>query len=108
LTLFDPDAEAADLLRTGEVMRGREAILRAWTARFDEAHAEAIVADVIEIDDTVLAAICFQTYTPEFAAVGAPFVVASRFTFREDRIVRLEHTPFNEIRDDVKALFHVV
>jgi hypothetical protein len=97
----------SDLLRTDEVMQGHDAVLHHWKSRFDEAHAEALVADVVEVGDTVLAAVCFQVYDQLGAAFGPPFMVASRFTFDEDRIVRLVHTAFNEVPDDVKALFHL-
>jgi hypothetical protein len=107
LRAFDADVQVSDLLRTDEVMQGHDAVLQQWKSRFDEAHAEALVADVVEVGDTVHAAVCFQVYDQLGAAFGSPFMVASRFTFAEDRIVRLEQRAFNEVPDDVKSLFHL-
>jgi ketosteroid isomerase-like protein len=107
LELFARDVEVLDLLRRGEVMRGRRAVLREWTTRFDDAHAEALVAEATEVGDTVFAAVCFQVYDQSGEAFGAPFMVASRFIFDGDWIIRLEQSAFNDIPEDVKALFHV-
>jgi ketosteroid isomerase-like protein len=108
VNLMDPDVRVSDLLRPGQEWYGRDAVLLQWIRRFDEARAEAFVADVLGVGDTALAAVCFQAYTADDTPFGAPFIVASRFTFDEDgRITRLRHTPFNDVRDDVKALFHV-
>jgi hypothetical protein len=104
---LDPDARVSDLLRPRNVMLGRDAVLLQWIRRFDEGRAEAYVADVVGVEESALAAVCFQAYTADATAFGPPFIVASRFTFEEDRITGLTHTPFNEVPEDVKALFHV-
>jgi hypothetical protein len=105
---MDPDVRVSDLLRRGRVMDGRDTVLLQWIRRFDEARVEAFVADVVGVGETALAAVCFQAFSADETAVGSPFIVASRFTFDEDcRITGLHHTPFNEVRDDIKALFHV-
>lgn len=49
----------------------------------------------------------FQAYTPDEVPFGTPFIVTSRFTFDEDRIIALAHALFGGIPDDIKALFHV-
>jgi hypothetical protein len=104
----DPDVTVADLLRPGGVWHGKDTVLLEWIRRFDEARVEAFVADVVGVGDTALAAVCFQAYAADDTPFGAPFIVASRFTFDEEhRITGLHHTPFNEIDESVKALFHV-
>jgi hypothetical protein len=107
LKLFDTDARVSDLLRPSTVMLGRDAVLLQWTRRFDQARAETLVADIVGLGDTVLAAVCFQVYTPDEVPVGSPFIVASRFAFDEHRIIGLTHRTFNTVQDDVKALLHV-
>jgi hypothetical protein len=104
---LDPDASVSDLLRLGKVMLGRDAVLLQWTRRFDEARAEAFVADVVGAGETAFAAVCLQAFTADDTVFGPAIIVASRFTFDEDRITGLRHTPFDEVPDDVKALFHV-
>jgi hypothetical protein len=108
VTFMDPDVRVSDLLRPGRVMHGRDTVLLQWIRRFDEARVGAFVADVVEgAGETALAAVCFQAFTADDTAVGRPFIVASRFTFDEgDSITGLHHTPFNDVADDVRALFH--
>ena len=88
-------------------MHGRGVLLEEWDRRFDEARVDACVADVVGVGDTALAAVCFQAYAPDESPIGPSIVVASRFGFEEDRISRLQHTSFNDVPDEVKALFHV-
>jgi hypothetical protein len=64
-----------------------------------------LVGDLIEVGDTVFAAVCLQAYMKDGAAFGPQIVVASRFTFKGDRIVRMESRVLDEIPDDVRALF---
>jgi ketosteroid isomerase-like protein len=107
LEFFDPEVEISDLLHEGVVMKGREFVRQQWLERFDEAQVASLVGDVIEVGDTVIVAVCFQAYTKYGGAFGAPIIVASRFTFRVDRIIRMESRVLDEIPDDVRALFHV-
>jgi hypothetical protein len=88
-------------------MLGHDAVLLQWIRQFDEGRAEANVADVVGVEESALAAVCFQAYTADTTALGPPFIVASRFTFEEDQITGLTHTPFNEVPEVVRALFHV-
>jgi hypothetical protein len=104
---LDPDARVSDLLRPRKVMLGRDAVLLQWIRRFDEARAEAFVADVVGAGETALAAVRFQAFAADNTAFGPSVIVASRFTFDEDRITTVHHRPFNEVPDDIKALFHV-
>jgi hypothetical protein len=39
--------------------------------------------------------------------LGRPVILASLFTFDENRITTVHHRPFNELPDDINALFHV-
>jgi ketosteroid isomerase-like protein len=106
LEFFDPEVEISDLLHEGELIKGRDVVLQQWTERFDQAQVATLVGDVIEVGDTVFAAVCLQAYTEYGTAFGPQIVVASRFTFQGDRIVRMQSRVLDEIPDDVRALFH--
>jgi ketosteroid isomerase-like protein len=106
LEFFDPDVEISDLLHEGALIKGRDVVRQQWTERFDQAQVATLVGDLIEVGDTVFAAVCMQAYTKDGAAFVPQIVVASRFTFRGDRIVRMESRVLDEIPDDVRALFH--
>jgi ketosteroid isomerase-like protein len=106
LEFFDPEVEISDLLHEGALIKGRDVVLQQWTERFDQAQVATLVGDLIEVGDTVFAAVCMQAYTKDGAAFGPQIVVASRFTFKGDRIVRMESRVLDEIPDDVRALFH--
>ena len=105
LDLFEPDAEHCDLLREGAVHRGRAAILKLWTERFAEASVQALVYDIFEIGDTVVAVVRYQAHDPDGTPCGSPMVAVHRFIFTEARIARLEVTVIDPLSDDARALF---
>jgi hypothetical protein len=62
------------------------------------------VGDLVELGDTVIAAACCQVYDSAGDPVGPYVVVTDHFSFRGDRILRIETTQFEELSDEVKAV----
>ena len=104
LTYCHEDVEHADLLVEGVIVSGKEAILRLWTERFAESSASALPADMFEQGETVVAPVCYQVYDPSGSISGSPMIVVHRFTFRGDRISRIEATVLDDLPEDTKAL----
>ena len=77
---------------------------RRWAGRFAEAGVNVTVGDVIEIGGNVIAAVCYQAYDAEGATVGPYLLVTDQFSFRGDKIARIEATKFGDVPDEVRAL----
>ena len=67
---FDPAVELVDTLQPGVVVSGRDAVRRLWLTRFGHAGAHFMVDEIAEVDDAVLAAVRFQSYTEQGASFG--------------------------------------
>ncbi|HMK63074.1 MAG TPA: nuclear transport factor 2 family protein [Acidimicrobiales bacterium] len=108
LDLCDPDIEFRDVIGHDGTVSGREAVRRRWAERFSHAHITVTVGEVSEMGDAVVAAVCCQVYGPTGEPVGPPVLVTDHFSFRDDRILRVESTVFDGVPEEVKDfLLHV-
>ena len=107
VALFDPDVEWTDVLREGVTICGAPAVLQLWTERFSGAGIRTLLGDVIEVGENVTAVVCYLAYAPNGTPVGAPLVVAHRFTFRDDLLARAEANVLDEVPAEIKELFEV-
>ena len=105
LELFHPDVVHADLLVPGQTHRGRAEVLRLWSQRFADGSARAVLYETREIAAIVLAIVRYQAYTSTGSAVGSPMIVAHRFAFDGDLIVRVDATILEEMSEDAVSLF---
>ena len=106
LRFFDEDAELYDAFLPGDIVRGKPAIFRLWQGRFGTAASVgAVLGDMFESGDDVVAVVSYQAYDPSAAHVGDPVIVVQRFTFRGDRVVRMESRILDEIPPQLKDMF---
>jgi hypothetical protein len=59
---------------------------------------------VVELGNTVIATACCQVYDSAGRPVGPYVVVTDHFSFRGNRILRIETTQFETLPDQVKAV----
>ena len=104
LELCDPEIEFRDLLGEGGTAHGRDAVRRRWAERYAEAGVNVTVGDVIEIGGNVIAAVCYQAYDRDGTTVGPYLLVTDQFSFRDEKIARIEATKFGDVPDEVRAL----
>jgi ketosteroid isomerase-like protein len=105
LDLCDPQIEFRDLLSDDGTAFGREAVRRRWRERFSDASASVTIGNLAEVGDAVIASVCYQAYTPAGVPIGPPFLAADRFSFRGNRILRVDATKLTNVPDEVAALF---
>jgi len=104
LDLCDADIEFRDLLTRDGRAYGREAVRQRFAERFSAATVHVTVADVLEVGSTVIAVACCQVYDPEGEPVGPQVIVTDNFSFRGDRIARVETTQFEEVPEEVRKV----
>lgn len=104
LELLDADVEWPDSLNDS-VLYGRNAVRAYWERHFEVALPTEILGEVVEIGDAVVAVSYRQVYEREGGPFGPPAVVVHRFTFRGDRVARMEVTPLDETPDYVRERF---
>ena len=104
LDLCDPDIEFRDLLSKDGTAYGLDALRQRWAKRFSEASTRVTVSDVVEIGDIVIAGVSYQAYDRDDRAVGPYVLVADQFSFRDNRILRIEATQFADIPGEVRSL----
>ncbi len=102
---FDPGVELWDTLRQGAVVTGKDAVRTLWQERFGQASAHFAIDELLEVDDAVLASVRIQSYTEHGASFGHEFSAVYRFTFHDDRVVRLESRTVDEVPDSIRNLF---
>lgn len=103
LDLCDPDIEFRDLIGKDGTAHGRNAVRQRWVERFSNAYFTITIGDVVEVADTVIAAVCCQVYDSTGMPVGPYVLVTDHFRFRGDRILRIESTLLDEVPDEVKG-----
>lgn len=104
LELCDPEFEFRELFGNEGPSRGRSEVLRRWTERFADLVIKVDIGEVVEVGETVVAAVCCQVYDRAYPPVRSYILVSDSFSFRGDRILRMESTLLNEPSDEVKAL----
>jgi len=104
LDLCDPDIEFRDLLTRDGRAYGRAAVRERFAERFSAATVHVTVADVLEVGSTVVAVVCCQVYDSAGIAVGPQVIVTDNFSFRGDRILRVETTQFEEVPEEVRKV----
>ena len=104
LDLCHPDVEHADVLRPGEVHRGRDAILQLWAERFATVSLCVSVAEILETDNGAIAIVSLQLLDAKGSSIGPPKVLIQRIIFRNDEIWRLEATVVRDPPDAARAL----
>jgi ketosteroid isomerase-like protein len=100
LDLLTDDAEVADPLHDTFV-RGREAITQLWERTQSTAHS-VLLGAVMEIGDSVIAVVHHDFYDRETGLLGPGLEEVHRFTFRGDRVVKLEVSTFGELSREVR------
>lgn len=104
LDLCDPDVEFRELIGRSGPAHGREAVRQRWMERFSSARVTVTVGDVVEVGDSVLAAVCCQVYDPTGMPIGPYVLVTDHFSFREGRILRIKTTLFEDVPEEVRGL----
>ncbi len=104
LELFDADVEWPDAF-DDSALSGRNAVRAYWERYFEVAVPTEILGEVVEIGDAVVAVAYRQVYERAGGAFGPPAVVVHRFTFRDERIARMELTALDETPDYVRERF---
>ncbi|MGA2837961.1 MAG: nuclear transport factor 2 family protein [Acidimicrobiales bacterium] len=100
LELFDDEIEMTDPL-TRTVVRGKEAMARLWQRSLGAVHS-IVPGEFVETGDVVLVVAHHDFYDRELTRLGEGVSEIHRFTFRGDRIAKLEVTTFDEIPEDVR------
>lgn len=101
LDLLADDAEVADAV-SGEFVRGRDAVAQLWHRTQSVAHSVTPGA-IMEFGDQVVAVVHHDFYERKRGLLGGVDEV-HRFTFRGDRVVKLEVSTFGELSQDVRDL----
>jgi len=104
LELCDPDIELRDLLTADGRAYGREAVRQRFIERFLDATVHVTVADVVEMGYKVIAVACSQVYDSAGDPVGPTVVATDHFSFRGDRILRVETTESRELPNEIRAV----
>lgn len=105
LELLDADVEWPDAVNDS-VLYGRNAVRAYWERHFEVAVPTEILGEVVEIGDAIVAVAYRQVYERQGGGpFGPPAVVVHRFTFRGDRVARMEMTPLDETPDYVRERF---
>lgn len=104
LDLCDPEIELRDLLDKNGRAHGRTAVRQRFAERFSDATVHVTIGNLMEVGDTVIAAVCCQVFDSSGDPVGPYIVVTDHFTFRGDRIVGVETTQFEEAPHEVRAV----
>jgi len=104
LDLCDPEIEFRDLIGKQGPACGREAVRRRWAERFSDAQIKVTVGNVVEMGDTVIASVACHVYGSDGKPVGPYVVVTDHFSFRDNRILRIESTVSNGVPDEIKGL----
>ena len=100
LEIFDDEIEFTDPI-TQTVMRGKEEVAQLWRRSLGAVHS-IVPGEVVEIGDVVLVVAHHDFYDRELTRLGEGVSEMHRFSFRGDRIVKLEVTTFDEIPADVR------
>ena len=104
LDLCDPDIELRDLLNKGGRAYGRAAVRERFAERFSAATVRVTITDLMEAGNTVIAVVCCQIYDSAGNRVGPAVVVTDHFRFRDDRILQVETTQFEELPEEVRTV----
>jgi len=104
LELCDSDIEFRDLLADDGRAYGREAVNRRLMDRFSSATVQVTVADVVEMGYKVIAVVRCQVYDSAGNPVGPTIVATDHFSFRGERISRVETTRFNDLPDEIRTV----
>lgn len=104
LELFDADVEWPDAVNDS-VLYGTNAVRAYWARHFEVAVPTEILGEVVEIGDAVVAVAYRQVYERAGGTFGPPAVVVHRFSFRGERIARMEITALDDTPDYVVERF---
>jgi len=100
LELFDDDIEMTDPIAQ-TVIYGKEAVAQLWQRSLGAVHS-ILPGEFVETGDVVLVVAHHDFYDRELTRLGEGVSEIHRFTFRGDRIAKLEVTTFDEIPADVR------
>jgi len=100
LELFDDEIEMTDPI-TQTVIRGKEAVAQFWLRSLGAVHS-VVLGEIVESGDVVLVSAHHDFYDRELVRLGEGVSEIHRFTFRGDRIAKLEVTTFDEIPAEVR------
>ena len=102
LDLCDPDIEIPDVLHDS-VRKGREEVERYWRHEFAVVDHTVALGEIVEMGDTVVAVVRHQMYQSDGRTpLGDPVTAVHRFTFRGDRIVKMEYSGLDEVPEAVR------
>ncbi|HLX88041.1 MAG TPA: nuclear transport factor 2 family protein [Acidimicrobiales bacterium] len=106
---FAPEGELSDVLLEGEVVQGRDAILKQWNERFANASVVTMLGEMLEVGDTITVVVSYKVYERTSGApVGQPLIATQRFSFRGGLIARMDTTVLDEVPEELKEFFGVV
>ncbi len=100
LELFDDEIEMTDPINR-TIVRGKEAMAQLWLRSLGAVHS-IVPGEFVETGDVVLVVAHHDFYDRELTRLGEGVSEIHRFTFRGDRIAKLEVTTFDEIPADVR------
>lgn len=96
LEFLDPDVEMPDLIR-GSMICGKEAVGLHWQRHMALAEHSVILSEVLELGEAVIVIAYHQRYERDGMSLGHGVSTVQRFTFRGDKIAKIEVTALDPI-----------
>lgn len=101
LELCDDDIELPDVIN-GIVVKGKPAVEGYWQRQFQVVDHSVMPGEIVEMGDAVIVVAYHQMYEPDAGPLGAGVTAVHRYTFRDERIAKMEFTGLDEIPASVR------
>ncbi len=102
LNLCHPDIELPDVL-ANSTLYGKVAIEQNWHQQLELVEHSVFPAEFVDMGDTIVVVARHEMYDRDGSPLGPGVMAVHRFTFRDDRIARMEYSGLDDVPEPVRA-----
>jgi len=104
LEFCDSDIEIPDPIHES-VRRGKADVEQYWQHEFGLVDHVVSLGEIVEMGDQVVAVARHQMYNPDGSTLAEPVRAVHRFTFKGDKIAKMEYSGLDDVPDSVRERF---